>query len=61
MVEPARLLVVIHALAVLDVVESAALEVVSILMRQMGNVIPGALSGVASTTNEVETDFSYRY
>ena len=61
MVEPARLLVVIHALAVLDVVESAALEVVSILMRQMGNVIPGALSGVASTTDKVEADLCNWY
>ena len=61
MLESAWLLVVIHALAILDVVESAALEMVSILVRQMGNVVPGALSGVASTTDKVEADLCNGY
>ena len=61
MVESAGLLVVIHALAILDVVEPTALKVISILVGQVRDVVPGALSGVASTTNEVETDLSYRY
>ena len=61
MLESARLLVVIHALAVLDVVESAALKMVSILMRQVRDVIPGAFSGVAPTTNKVKADLCYWY
>ena len=53
MIESAWLLEVINSFAVLDIEKSAALEVVPVLMRQMRDVISGALSSVASSTNEV--------
>ena len=61
MMESARLLVVIHALAILDVVEPTALKVISILVGQVRDVVPGALSGVASTTDKVEADLCNWY
>ena len=59
-VESARLLLVVYSFAVLNIVESTTLEMIPVLMREMRDMISGAFSSVASTSDKVKTDLSDR-
>ena len=58
MVKSTWLLLIIDSFAVLNIIESAALEVTSVLMWKMRDVVPGTLGSVASSSSKVQTDFS---